>query len=286
MFVSEDLNTLNEVFHPLAMLCWQSENPHTMSREECREDLRETFARRNYHNTKIYDTQIEFAGKVATVSCQETHSFEDYDTPDHYLVRMTFIKSKGRWQILTKVTARQPGPTLQNVIAETIKVDTPMGLDIPIMSIAEAMQQTEQQLPELIKASNQTSDKNSLRIIAFIDGLSHLVVQGDEIRWHNEQHAAPGRLAGAKFPTIINGERWQPQWPTEEEVSGDVWSASRKLPEDTGSSFAPKELSLIRARGPVKISEVKPEGFTITFDDGPPLGGDWYSIIIHLQSRD
>ena len=107
MFVSEDLEVLDEAFHPMAMLCWQSENPHTLSRQDCREDLRETFGRRNWSNVKIYDTQIHIAGNVAALSCKEIHSFEDIDIEDKYLVDMTFVKSQGSWRILTKVTTRQ-----------------------------------------------------------------------------------------------------------------------------------------------------------------------------------
>ena len=490
MFVAEELKIIDEVFHPLAMICWQSENPNTMSREEYREDMRDTFRRRIYRSVKMDDVQIEIAGNLASVSCKETHSMKDNDDIEKCLVRMTLIKTKERWQILTKVTERQqPGlpesigkgtpakvskglvahypfngnaddlsgignhgtlhgvtsvsgrfgrpdtayyfdgsacitvtnhPSLNITNAITIaawikaetsdtpgyvvakgdfqpyalhvpewpdypggekdfvailadnhfnapcafdtwmhvaftydrqkgivcqyvggelvirqsyaaafkvndadlqigrrlpsnyyfkgiiddlqiydraltseevqalysSVETPMGLERAIMSPAEAIQKAAQQLPELIESSNRTSDKNSLRVIAFIDGVSHLVVQGGEIRWHNEQWAAPGRLEGANFPTIINGESWQPKWPAEGEVRGDVWSAPLKLSEDTGSSFVLNDLSLVRARGSTKISEVKPEGFIVTFDDGLPLGGDWYSVIIHLQSRD
>jgi hypothetical protein len=107
MFVSEDLKTLDEVFHPLAMLCWQSENPHTLSREDCREDLRETFGRRNYRYVKIYDMQINIAGNVAELSCKEIHSMEGVDIDDKYLVDMIFVHAQGRWRILTKITTRQ-----------------------------------------------------------------------------------------------------------------------------------------------------------------------------------
>jgi hypothetical protein len=107
MFVSEDLDVLDKVFHPMAMLCWQSENPHTQSRKDCREDLRETFGRRDYREVKLYDTQIDIAEDVATLNCKEKHVFNDIDIMDHHLVRMILLKSNGSWQILTKVTARQ-----------------------------------------------------------------------------------------------------------------------------------------------------------------------------------
>jgi hypothetical protein len=107
MFVSENLDVLDEIFHPMAMLCWQSENPHTLSLEDCRKDLRETFGWRNYSSTKIYDTQYEIIENVAKLTCKEIHAFEDVDFDDKYNVYITLVKSQGRWRILTKVTTRQ-----------------------------------------------------------------------------------------------------------------------------------------------------------------------------------
>lgn len=107
MFISENLDVLNEILHPMAILCWQSENPHTLSREDCRRDLRETFGRRNYRKVKIYDTQIDISGNIAALTCKEVHSFKDFDIDDKYFVDMILVYSNGRWRILTKVTTRQ-----------------------------------------------------------------------------------------------------------------------------------------------------------------------------------
>lgn len=120
MFVSENLDVLDEIFHPMAMLCWQSENPHTLSLEDCRKDLRETFDRRKYSSVKIYDTKYEIDKNVAKLTCKETHALEDVDFDDKYNVYIILVKSQGRWRILTKVTNRQatnyqyPTPLLKN----------------------------------------------------------------------------------------------------------------------------------------------------------------------------
>ncbi len=106
MFVSENLDVLDEIFHPMAMLCWQSENPHTLSLEDCRIDLRETFGRRNYSGVKIYDTKFEITENVAKLTCKEIHAFEDVDFGDKYNVYITLVKSQGCWRILAKVTTR------------------------------------------------------------------------------------------------------------------------------------------------------------------------------------
>ena len=110
MFVSENIDVLDEIFHPMAMLCWQSENPHTLSLEGCRRDLRETFGRRNYSGVKIFDTQSEITENVAKLTCKEIHSFDDVDFDDKYDVYITLVKTQGRWRILTKVTTRQANP--------------------------------------------------------------------------------------------------------------------------------------------------------------------------------
>jgi hypothetical protein len=108
MWSSEDLDLLDKVFHPMAMLCWQPENPHTQSREDCREDLRETFGRRDFREVRLYDTQIDIAEDVATLNCKEKYVFNDTNIVDHCLVRMILVKSNESWQILTKVvTAHQ-----------------------------------------------------------------------------------------------------------------------------------------------------------------------------------
>jgi len=86
MFVSQNLDVLDEIFHPMVMLCWQSENPHTLSLEDCRIDLRETFGRRNYSGVKIYDTQSEITDNVAKLTRKEIHSLEDVDFDDKYNV--------------------------------------------------------------------------------------------------------------------------------------------------------------------------------------------------------
>ncbi len=107
MWSSEDLDLLDKVFHPMAMLCWQSENPHTQSREDCREDLRETFGRRDFREVKLYDTQIDIAEDVAMLNCKEKYVFNDTNIVDRNLVRMILLKSNESWQILTTVTVRQ-----------------------------------------------------------------------------------------------------------------------------------------------------------------------------------
>jgi len=106
MWSSEDLDLLDKVFHPMFILCWQSKNPHTQSREDYREDLRETFGRRDFREVKLYDTQIDLAEDIAMLNCKEKYVFNDTNIADRNLVRMILLRSNKSWQILTHVTLR------------------------------------------------------------------------------------------------------------------------------------------------------------------------------------
>ena len=106
MWSSEDLDLLDKVFHPMAMLCWQPKNPYTQSREDFREDLSETFGRRDFREVRLYDTQIDIADDVAMLNCKEKYVFNDTNIVDRNLVRMILLKSNESWKILTHVTVR------------------------------------------------------------------------------------------------------------------------------------------------------------------------------------
>lgn len=47
-----------------------------------------------------------------------------------------------------------------------------------------------------------------IRVQAWVDGRSQLVLQGDTARWHHFDYAAPGRLGFANAPTTIDGVDW------------------------------------------------------------------------------
>ncbi len=52
-----------------------------------------------------------------------------------------------------------------------------------------------------------------LRVSAFIDGRSRIVLSGSELHWFHLDYSAPGRLDGAFLPTSIDGVDWLPSWP-------------------------------------------------------------------------
>jgi hypothetical protein len=52
-----------------------------------------------------------------------------------------------------------------------------------------------------------------LRIEAWIDGRSNLIIVGSTAHWHNYQYAAPGRELLVNKPTLFDGAAWYPIWP-------------------------------------------------------------------------
>ncbi|MDI6792700.1 MAG: clostripain-related cysteine peptidase, partial [bacterium] len=129
---------------------------------------------------------------------------------------------------------------------------------------------------------------SELRVRAYIDGRSHLLIQGNEVWWHHYDNAAPGRLGGANEPTILNSAEWYPGWPEEGENRNCDCDSSRysdlypPLPSD-GSQIT---LDPIAVRGAVSIVQQPSEvnGYTaiIEFDDNPPGGADWYEIALRI----
>jgi hypothetical protein len=55
----------------------------------------------------------------------------------------------------------------------------------------------------------------TLKVRAFVDGRSRLVIRGDKVYWHHMDFAAPGRHIDAEVPqpTYLNNVRWMPNWP-------------------------------------------------------------------------
>ncbi|HEU5055607.1 MAG TPA: hypothetical protein VFU21_03755 [Kofleriaceae bacterium] len=54
-----------------------------------------------------------------------------------------------------------------------------------------------------------------LRVSAWIDGRSRIILSGSELQWFHLDYSAPGRLDGATLPTEIDGAEWFPTWPDE-----------------------------------------------------------------------
>jgi hypothetical protein len=52
-----------------------------------------------------------------------------------------------------------------------------------------------------------------VRVRAFIDGYSTLVLRDGAVQWEHRENALPGKHNNHNYPTYINGLPWTPQWP-------------------------------------------------------------------------
>jgi hypothetical protein len=125
----------------------------------------------------------------------------------------------------------------------------------------------------------------TLNVRAFIDGRSHLIVQGDTVHWHHLDFAAPGRHAGADEPTYLNGTAWYPIWPdvpTPANRDCDCDSSCFVGVPPLASQAQTVVLGVVQARWSVAIIQQPDQsnGYTliIEFDDNPLGSHDWYEI--------
>ncbi len=55
--------------------------------------------------------------------------------------------------------------------------------------------------------------KSTLLVGAYIDGISYLMIQGNQAQWYHHWAAAPGRHMYADYPTVFMSKGWLPNWP-------------------------------------------------------------------------
>ncbi|MBK7878647.1 MAG: hypothetical protein IPJ77_23565 [Planctomycetes bacterium] len=129
-----------------------------------------------------------------------------------------------------------------------------------------------------------------VRVRAWIDGRSRIVLQGDTAQWQHFDWAAPGRLncdtGTAIEPTILSGATWYPNWPDAESCENRDCGCSSDLftglvPSLPASNFS-IALHVVQSRGATMIAEYPSvtNGWrvVIEFDDGSPGGADWYEV--------
>lgn len=132
----------------------------------------------------------------------------------------------------------------------------------------------------------------TLRVRAFIDGRSWLIVQGNTVHWRHFDFAVPGRELGANEPTELNGVAWFPEWPDDPDAENrdcDCDSSSFVGVPSLSAQPQTVAVSVVQARGNVMIIQQPEEsnGFTliIEFDDNAPANSDWYEIgLSYLQA--
>ena len=140
-----------------------------------------------------------------------------------------------------------------------------------------------------LRASDSTDEHRpalTLNIRVRIDGISHLVVQGNTARWYHILASAPGRWIEA--PTFLNGIEWNSVWP-------DIPDRRNHNCECFSSTYQgapvvaehpPVILEVIQARGQVTIFQqpAKANDYTliVEFDDviypDKTYGDEWYEV--------
>ena len=120
---------------------------------------------------------------------------------------------------------------------------------------------------------------------AYIDGRDELIIQGNTLQWDHFDFAAPGRLGGVNYPTIItttlngvtqmNGVDWIPTWPDPPPdpirfpaMSSVFTGLTPTIPDTTDVT-----LTVITARDSMTIAQLPSasNGFTtlLEFNDDP-----------------
>jgi probable HAF family extracellular repeat protein len=132
----------------------------------------------------------------------------------------------------------------------------------------------------------------SLKVKAWIDGESQLIIQGNTVYWHNLAYNAPGYESQNKpFPTYLTTAHmgtvaWKPKgWSNG--TSGDTACAPyTKLRLPLAGAGQTVILNKITARGDATISQQPSAANDYTlildFDDQAMGGADWYEVSLEV----
>lgn len=139
--------------------------------------------------------------------------------------------------------------------------------------------------PNVVNVSNPQS--TTLKVRAFVDGRSQLIIQGSTIRWHHLDFEAPGRwrFGGGSKPTYLNQIIWQPTWPDSPDSTNGFCDCDSSTYYFIPSLAGKKQSVLLQVeqgRGSVHIVQQPntDNDFTliIELDDNPLEGADWYEV--------
>lgn len=133
----------------------------------------------------------------------------------------------------------------------------------------------------------------ALRIRAYIDGYSQLVIRGNTVYWHHIGSDAPGRWSvdNHNDPTILNGVEWYPTWPDIPDAANRDCNCDSSMFTGLTAALPDNQrfaLNLIQARHSAYISQQPStdNNYTliIDFDDGPPGGAEWYEVEVAIDT--
>jgi hypothetical protein len=129
----------------------------------------------------------------------------------------------------------------------------------------------------------------TLRVLAFVDGVSDLIIAGPTVRWHHVSAVAPGLWNGHDDPTYLNTLPWRPAWPN----SGDNRDCNCDSQPVTGipplaARAQTVSLEIVSARGSVAImaQPSSANGYTATVEvNDTPTAADWYEFVLRYGTQ-
>ncbi len=126
--------------------------------------------------------------------------------------------------------------------------------------------------------------ESTLRVRAYVDGRSDLLLRGSSVQWHHFDWAAPGLWGGANEPTYLNSMPWTPVWPSPGENVHCNCDSGLSPPVPTlPSRDQTVMLMVLRGRTPggavIKEQPTAANGYTlrVAFDDA--AGGAFFHEI-------
>jgi len=122
---------------------------------------------------------------------------------------------------------------------------------------------------------------NTIRVEAYVDGRSQIILRTNTAQWFHMDFAAPGRELFQNVPTIINGVQWFPLWPDPNGENRNCYCYS-----DVYAGVNPPlsqtviNVRRIQSRWATLVRQMPAQtnNYTliIEFDDNPPGGSAWY----------
>jgi hypothetical protein len=156
------------------------------------------------------------------------------------------------------------------------------------MSVAPEASAAEDAQPSS-EAGSIDSGATSLRVQAYIDGRSDIVVSPAVTLWRHFDFDAPGRWNGATDPTILNTLNWFPTWPdVPDGLNTDCNCESSSIATPVAVPLVNSvSVTVNAARGAIAIIQhpSQDNGYQtiLEFNDDPMAGAAWYDVTLLWQ---
>ncbi len=132
-------------------------------------------------------------------------------------------------------------------------------------------------------ASSQSAISNSrIRVRSFVDGCDVIKVRGDQVWYVHKAYELPGRWQGCNEPTLVNGEKWYPQWDgtvSDRFVIADKDNALPIEKEFTAETLKVTSNTVLGDLIGVQYPSAENDyTFSVTLDDRGAEGASWYEL--------